>query len=120
MKRDVPVECKSIVDMKIIYDFFHSSRWFFSFSAAIGPISVSLEADKIVTYSHGIYDNDDCGHDINHGALAVGYGSEGGKDYWIIKNSWGAAWGENGYIRIRRNKNNMCAIASDSCYPIVA
>lgn len=91
----------------------------FKFSAAIGPISVAIEADKIGPYSGGVYDNDKCGQKPNHGVLVVGYGSEGGKDYWIVKNSWGADWGDKGYIKIRRNHNNQCGIALDTSYPVL-
>lgn len=89
------------------------------FSATIGPISVGINGRKIASYTHGIFDNDDCGQDLNHGVLAVGYGSEEGKDFWIVKNSWGVYWGEKGFIKMRRNKNNQCGIASDPSYPIV-
>jgi C1A family cysteine protease len=91
-------------------------------SAIVGqPISVAIEADQQVfqMYSGGVLDDDSCGTQLDHGVLAVGYGtdSDSGKDYYIVKNSWGANWGENGYVRIVRMKN-MCGIATEPSYPI--
>ncbi|XP_066140805.1 digestive cysteine proteinase 1-like [Euwallacea fornicatus] len=82
----------------------------------VGPVSVALNAADFQNYGGGIYDNPGCSTAINHGVLAVGYNSENGRDYWIVKNSWGGGWGEGGYIRMARG-HNLCAIASQACYP---
>ena len=63
-----------------------------------------------------------CGTDVDHGVTAVGYGTEDGKDYWLVRNSWGADWGENGYIRMERNvkglRSGKCGIAIEASYPV--
>jgi len=51
-------------------------------------------------YSSGILDDPECPTQIDHAVAMVGYGNEDGKDYWIVRNSWGAGWGDNGYIKI--------------------
>lgn len=82
-----------------------------------GPTLISIDHlhESFMRYSKGIYYEPDCSSDYeetSHTALLVGYGSENGKDYWIVRNSFGKSWGEEGYFRIARNKNNHCLIAS--------
>ncbi|XP_069047746.1 digestive cysteine proteinase 2 [Lepisosteus oculatus] len=90
--------------------------------ATIGPITVAVDADNpsFMFYNSGIYEEPNCdANNLSHAVLLVGYGSEGGKDYWIIKNSWGTGWGENGYMRMIRNNNNACGISSYALYPVL-
>ncbi|XP_055911642.1 procathepsin L-like [Eupeodes corollae] len=90
--------------------------------ATLGPLACSMNAatESFVLYKEGIYDDEECNkEDVNHSVLVVGYGSENGKDYWIVKNSWTDKWGEGGYGRIPRNKNSFCGIASECSYPIL-
>ena len=85
--------------------------------ATYGPASVCVDASpaSFQQYSSGIYESAECWKVfLNHGVGCVGYGAEGADEYWIIRNSWGAEWGEQGYMRLARNKDNMCGVASDA------
>ncbi|XP_062378388.1 procathepsin L-like [Sardina pilchardus] len=93
-----------------------------TYLANVGPVSVSVDAGhkSFRQYSSGVYYESDCSSSkTNHAMLAVGYGTEDGQDYWLVKNSWGVRWGEQGYIKMARNRGNQCAIACFPVYPLV-
>ncbi|KAF8695194.1 hypothetical protein HU200_037652 [Digitaria exilis] len=89
----------------------------------VRPVSVAFEViNGFRLYKSGVYTSDHCGTtpmDVNHAVLAVGYGVENGVPYWLIKNSWGADWGDKGYFKMEMGKN-MCGVATCASYPVVA
>uniref|UniRef100_A0A7S3J697 Uncharacterized protein n=1 Tax=Euplotes harpa TaxID=151035 RepID=A0A7S3J697_9SPIT len=86
-----------------------------------GPVSVAFEVvDDFMNYHSGVYSSKHCKNspdDVNHAVLAVGYGTEKGVDYWLVKNSWSENWGDKGYFKIKRGVN-MCGIAVCNSYPL--
>jgi cathepsin L len=82
--------------------------------ATIGPLAVNVWAMPFQSYRSGVFNgcNYKMNMDIDHVMQLVGYGTDAGKDYWIVRNSWGSSWGENGYIRLAREKQslNTCGI----------
>jgi KDEL-tailed cysteine endopeptidase len=95
----------------------------FMAALARGPLSIAIEADTMVFqfYSGGILDSKACGQQLDHGVTAVGYGTDGGRDYVLVKNSWGPSWGANGFIKIARTKNDttggICGMQMQPSYP---
>jgi len=83
------------------------------------PVSIAIEADQssFQFYKSGVM-SDACGDALDHGVLLVGYGTDAGADYWLVKNSWGASWGEAGYIRLARDIN-QCGLSNAASYPSV-
>jgi len=88
---------------------------------SVGPISVAIDAGRpgFRSYHGGVFYDRRCSKRPNHAVLAVGYGSENGQAYYLVKNSWGTRYGLGGYIKMARNRGNLCAIASYAAYPAV-
>merc|ERR1711939_644628 len=87
-----------------------------------GPVSVAIEADQsgFQFYKSGVFSGA-CGPNLDHGVLVVGYGTDSGKDYWKIKNSWGPTWGDQGYIRvIKGGSSGECGLLKQPSYPVIS
>lgn len=91
-------------------------------AVAYQPVSVAIDAsgfDQFQFYSSGVFTGQ-CGTSLDHGVTAVGYATYEGIKYWLVKNSWGASWGEEGYIMMERYisaKEGLCGIAMQTSYP---
>ena len=92
----------------------------------VKPVSVGVDADQFVfTHYHaGIIITDGCGTTVGHGILAVGWGNDPVHgNYWIVENSWGSSWGDNGYVLIGMSDTvgaGICGINQDVYYPLTA
>ena len=88
-----------------------------------GPVSIAIQANQFVFqfYSSGVFNNDRCGTNLDHGVAIVGFGEDNGQPYWTVKNSWGTSWGEQGYIRLARtdstNDEGVCGLAMQPVFP---
>merc|ERR1712232_602722 len=116
-----PMNCVDVpgTEVSTFYDVPESDADALMAAISMQPISVAIQADQFAFqfYKTGVLTDDSCGErgQVDHGVLAAGYGvdPETNEPYWLVKNSWGATWGENGYIRMSRNSENewgMCAI----------
>ena len=117
--------CTKKVHIDKYYDVPHNNEKQLEKAVVKQPISVAIQANmrSFQLYKKGIYSDPDCGDQLDHGVLLVGYGYDPDLDmnYWIVKNSWGDNWGEQGYIRMVKgieNPEGQCGIAMDASYPV--
>jgi C1A family cysteine protease len=119
--------CKLVSGSKILkyVDVAPNSDNSFMTALAQQPVSIAIEADQrdFQLYKSGVFTGT-CGTNLDHGVLAVGYGTEAGQDYYKVKNSWSTSWGENGYIRLGRgsqfnNGQGQCGLLMEASYPVV-
>ena len=119
-------ECDPVVNISTYYDVRSSNERALMMAVTQQPVSVAIQANKrsFQLYRSGIYNDPNCGYKLDHGVLIVGYGTDYNydADYWLVKNSWGDQWGENGYIRLLRNTDDekgQCGIAMMPSFPVV-
>ena len=121
--RDMKCEqCKEVAKFEGCYDVPNDDEESLMKAVAKQPVSIAIEADNSIFmfYNGGIIDSTTCGTNLDHGVLIVGYGVDNGKKYWLVKNSWGKSWGEDGYVRIARDESKkgagICGIASQPSF----
>ncbi len=118
-------KCEEVVEISSCVDVTPNNQLHLKEAVAHGPVSIAIEADTktFQLYTSGVITSSACGTTLDHGVLIVGYGSESGTDYWLVKNSWGPSWGDHGYVKIERsdstNDPGVCGIAMQPSYPVV-
>ena len=119
-------KCSSVARLSSCSDVKSNDQISLKGAVAQQPVSIAIEADTryFQSYSGGVLTSaTNCGTNLDHGVLLVGYGQENGTPYWLVKNSWGTSWGENGYVKIARsdstNDAGVCGIAMMASFPNV-
>ena len=118
-------KCDTVVEISSCTDVTKNNQVDLKEAVSRGPVSIAIEADTkaFQLYTSGVLTGDACGTNLDHGVLIAGYGEESGTEYWLVKNSWGPSWGDEGYIKIARsdstNDPGVCGIAMQASYPVV-
>ena len=124
-KADTCIDCQVVAKFTDCIDVSSGNELELKEAVSRGPVSVAIEADTKVFqfYSSGVITSESCGESLDHGVLIVGYGEEQGQKYWLVKNSWGTSWGDEGYVKIARtdgsSDSGVCGIALQASYPVV-
>ena len=109
--------CASVATFSECFDVKPNDQVALKEAVSMQPVAIAIEADTryFQSYSSGILTASTCGTTLDHGVLIVGYGEENGQKYWLVKNSWGTTWGDDGYVKIARsestNDGGICGIA---------
>ena len=117
--------CTAVAHASSCYDVKPNDQLSLKAAVAKQPVAVAIEADTkyFQSYSSGVLTSSSCGTSLDHGVLTVGYGEENGQKYWLVKNSWGTSWGDQGYVKIGRSESTndagICGIAMDPSFPTV-
>ena len=117
--------CDSVVSLTGCVDVASGDQVGLKHAVAQQPVSIAIQADQFVFqhYTSGVITDDSCGTELDHAVLIVGYGTEDDIDYWLVKNSWGESWGDEGYVKILRTDSEddvgICGVAAQASYPIV-
>ncbi len=118
-------KCDAVVTVAGCVDVTKNNQVNLKDAVSRGPVSIAIEADTkaFQLYTSGVLTGDACGTNLDHGVLIVGYGEDDGTKYWLVKNSWGPEWGDQGYIKIGRsdskNDPGVCGIAMQPSYPVI-
>lgn len=117
--------CSSVAHISSCSDVKPNDQISLKGAVAQQPVSVAISADTKLfqSYSSGVITSSSCYTSLDHGVLVVGYGIENGIKYFLVKNSWGTTWGDNGYVKIGRsdstNDSGICGIAMDPSFPTI-
>jgi len=119
-------DCETVATITSCSDVSPNNQVELKSAVSQSPVSIAIEADtrEFQLYTSGVLTGDACGTSLDHGVLIVGYGeTDNEQSYWIVKNSWGPSWGDNGYILIERsdstNDAGVCGIAMQPSFPII-
>jgi C1A family cysteine protease len=117
--------CDPVVYLSTCYDVPPNDQNILKQAVFKQPVAIAIEADTMYfqSYKSGVLDSSECGTNLDHGVLIVGYGEENGQKFWLVKNSWSESWGEDGYVKISRsdssNDPGICGIAMQPSFPAV-